>query len=142
MTPRAARHGSPLRETVATVRVRYAETDNMGVVYYANYFVWFEVGRCELLRSLGWTYREMEREGLFLPVISAQCDYRQPARYDDTLEIRTSGALVSPVRMEFHYRVVRAEDHALSAEGRTVHAAVDDRGRPRRLPERVRAFFS
>lgn len=137
-----AQTGSRMREAVATVRVRYAETDKMGVVYYANYFIWFEVGRCELLRSLGWTYRDMEREGYFLPVIAAACDYRQSARYDDTLQIRTTGALRSPVRLEFRYRVVRTEDDVLAAEGQTVHAALDANGRPRRLPDRVRAFFA
>ena len=70
------------------VRVRYAETDRMGVVYYANYLVWFEVGRTDWLRETGWTYREMEQDGVSLPVIEAHCEYRQPARYDDELEIR------------------------------------------------------
>ena len=77
--------------SVSQVRVRYAETDKMGVVYYANYFVWFEVGRADLLRSAGWTYREMGIEGFALPVIEAHCQYRQSARYDDELEIRTTG---------------------------------------------------
>ena len=81
---------------VPTVRVRYAETDQMGVVYYSNYLVWFEIGRTEWLRVTGWTYREMEAEGLALPVIEAHCEYRQGARYDDDLEIRTTGRLVSP----------------------------------------------
>ena len=69
------------------VRVRYADTDRMGVVYYANYLVWFEVGRTEWLRETGWSYREMEADGIALPVIEAQCEYRQPARYDDEIEI-------------------------------------------------------
>ena len=72
--------------SVTTVRVRYAETDQMGVVYYANYFVWFEVARADLLRTLGWTYREMEEAGVLLPVIEAHCEYRRPARYDDEVE--------------------------------------------------------
>src|SRR6476646_5368618 len=88
-----------LPASVSRVRVRYAETDQMGVVYHANYFVWFEVGRTDLLRAAGWTYREMEADGLSLPVIQAQCDYKQPARYDDELEIRTTGALMSLVRV-------------------------------------------
>ena len=70
----------PVKSSVSTVRVRYAETDKMGVVYYANYLVWFEVGRGDLLRSLGWTYREMELAGVQLPVIDAQCSYLRPAR--------------------------------------------------------------
>src|SRR5262245_28192662 len=71
------------------VRVRYADTDQMGVVYYANYLVWFEVARTEWLREGGWSYREMEADGISLPVIEAHCEYRQPARYDDEIEIRT-----------------------------------------------------
>src|ERR1700754_466723 len=98
-----------------TLRVRYAETDQMGVVYYANYFVWFEVGRTDLLRAAGWSYREMEEEGVQLPVIEAQCAYRAPARYDDELEIRTSGASVSPVRVQFAYEIVRCADQATIA---------------------------
>ena len=124
------------------MRVRYAETDKMGVVYYANYFVWFEVGRTDLLRGAGWTYREMEVDGISLPVIEAHCDYRQPARYDDELEIRTVGALRSPVRVEFTYEVVRPSDVVLIATGRTVHASLNPDGRPRRLPQRVRGIFS
>src|ERR1700734_2405752 len=92
----------------ARIRVRYAETDQMGVVYHANYFVWFEVGRTELLRASGWSYREMEAEGIGLPVVEAHCDSRQPARYDDELEVRTTGTLLSPVRVEFTYELVRS----------------------------------
>ena len=120
------------------VRVRYAETDTMGVVCYSNYFVWFEVGRCDLLRAVGSTYRELEARGVQLPVIEAHCEYRAPARYDDELEIATTGALLSPVRVEFRHEVVRRTDRTLLATGRTVHAAVDGRGRPRRLPADVR----
>jgi acyl-CoA thioester hydrolase len=122
--------------------VRYADTDQMGVVYYANYFVWFEVGRADLLRASGWSYREMETEGFSLPVIEAQCAYRAPARYDDELEVRTTGVLVSPVRVQFAYEIVRTADQLPLATGSTVHASLDRRGRPSRLPERVRVFFS
>jgi acyl-CoA thioester hydrolase len=127
--------------SVSRIRVRYAETDQMGVVYHANYFVWFEVGRTGLLRDSGWSYREMEAEGVGLPVIEAHCDYRQPARYDDELEVRTNGTLVSQVRVEFTYDIVRSSDGASLATGRTVHAALDRDGRPCRLPGRVRALF-
>jgi acyl-CoA thioester hydrolase len=127
--------------SVSRIRVRYAETDQMGVVYHANYFVWFEVGRTGLLRDSGWSYREMEAEGVGLPVIEAHCDYRQPARYDDELEVRTSGMLVSQVRVEFTYDIVRSSDGASLATGRTVHAALDRDGHPCRLPGRVRALF-
>ena len=131
-----------LRIARTRVRVRYAETDKMGLVYYANYFVWFEVGRCELLRTLGWSYREMEADGVSLPVIEATCEYIQPTRYDDEVEIRTTGMVVSAVRVEFTYEVVRVGDQVLAATGRTVHAALNTDGRPCRLPPRVRAAFA
>jgi len=127
----------------AVVRVRYAEVDKMGFAYYANYLAWFEVGRCEWLRALGWTYRAMEDEdGVMLPVIEAHCDYRLPARYDDELEIRATGQLLSPVRVRFSYEVVRRNDGVTLATGHTVHAATDLAGRPRRLPDRVRVLFA
>ena len=129
-------------DSSSTVRVRYAETDKMGVAYHANYFVWFEVARCDLLRSLGSTYRDLEERGVMLPVIEAHCAYRTAARYDDELEIRTSGALLSPVRVEFNYAVRRRADGAALADGRTVHAAVDPSGRPRRLPADVQAVLT
>jgi acyl-CoA thioester hydrolase len=128
--------------STTTLRVRYAETDKMGVVYYANYFVWFEVARTEWLRSQGWTYREMEAQGLALPVIDAHCEYRQSARYDDEIELRTRGALISPLRIEFTYDLMRKFDAILAATGRTVHAATDLDGRPTRLPAGVRKLFS
>jgi len=123
------------------LRVRYAETDQMGVVYYANYLIWFEVARTDLLRDAGWTYKEMEAAGFSLPVIEAHCQYRQSARYDDVIDIQTTGALLSPVRVRFAYRVVRAADGALLAEGHTEHATLDPTGRPRRLPARARRIF-
>ena len=128
--------------SISHVRVRYAETDKMGVVYYANYFVWFEVARADLLRSLGWTYREMEGAGVALPVIEAQCQYHRAAKYDDELEVRAEGRMLSAVRMEFTYEVVRKGETATAATGRTVHAAVDAGGRPCRLPERIRQVFA
>ena len=128
--------------SVSHVRVRYAETDQMGVVYYANYFVWFEVGRTDLLRGAGWTYREMEADGVSLPVIEAHCDYKQAARYDDDLEIRTAGSLVSLVRVAFSYEVVRPADSLLVATGLTMHASIDRGGRPCRLPDRVKELFT
>jgi acyl-CoA thioester hydrolase len=113
----------------------------MGVVYYANYLVWFEVARTDLLRASGWSYCEMEMEGVSLPVIEAHCDYKQPARYDEELEIRTKGTMLSPVRVHFGYQVVRPADGATLATGHTVHAALDRNGRPCRLPERARSLF-
>jgi acyl-CoA thioester hydrolase len=128
--------------SVSSLRVRYAETDKMGVVYYANYLIWFEVARADLLRSLGWSYREMEIAGISLPVIEAQCQYLRPARYDDEIEVKTEGRMLSPVRMEFQYQVIKKDDRTLAAEGRTVHAALDLSGKPCRLPARVREVFA
>jgi acyl-CoA thioester hydrolase len=113
----------------------------MGVVYYANYLVWFEVGRTEWLRATGWSYREMEQDGIGLPVIEAHCEYRQPARYDEELEITTRATLVTPVRVRFDYDVTRAAAAVVSAVGHTVHAAVDAAGTPCRLPARVREML-
>jgi len=127
--------------SISSVRVRYAETDTMGVVYYANYFVWFEVGRTDLLRDSGWSYREMELEGFSLPVIEAHCEYRLAAKYDDQIEIRTRGSLVSPVRVRFDYDIARLQDQATLACGHTVHATLDRSGKPCRLPARARAIF-
>ena len=124
------------------VRVRYAETDCMGVVYYANYLVWFEVARTDWLRQSGSSYRDMEREGTALPVIEAHCEYRQPARYDDEIEIAARGTLLTPVRVRFDYEVVRVADNTLAAVGHTVHAAVDADGKPCRLPARVRGLLT
>jgi acyl-CoA thioester hydrolase len=124
-------------QSVSTLRVRYAETDKMGVVYYANYLVWFEVARADLLRSLGWTYREMELAGISLPVIEAHCEYRHPARYDDEVVISTAATVLSPVRIRFDYEARLAADSTLAATGHTVHAAIGADRRPRRLPPRV-----
>ena len=128
--------------SVTTVRVRYAETDRMGVVYSANYLVWFEVARADLLRSLGWTYREMEETGVLLPVIEAHCEYKRPAQYDDEVTIETTGAILSPVRVEFQYRVTVVGETEPAAIGRTMHAATTADGRPCRLPARVHAVFA
>ena len=114
----------------------------MGVVYYANYLVWFEVGRTELLRRLGWSYREMEAAGFSLPVIEVACTYHRPARYDDELEIRTKGTMLSAVRMAFEYEIRGRADDLVIVTGRTHHASLNPQGRPVRLPERVRSLFA
>ena len=120
------------------LRVRYAETDKMGVVYHANYFVWFEVGRCELIRGIGKSYRDLEAAGIGLPVIEAHCEFKSPARYDDEVQVKTWGTLLSPARVEFRYEVSQVNDGTVNAVGRTVHAAVDQSGRPCRLPDDIR----
>jgi acyl-CoA thioester hydrolase len=127
-------------ETI-NIRVRYAETDKMGVVYHANYFMWFEIGRCELLRAIGRTYRELEASGIGLPVIEAHCEYRSPAHYDDELQVKTWGKLLSPARVEFAYEIRRPADGRVNAVGRTVHAVVNKSGRPCRLPDYVRELL-
>ena len=131
-----------MSEARSRVRVRYAETDQMGIVYYANYLVWFEVGRTDWLRETGWSYRDMEADGYSLPVIEARCTYHESARYDDEIEVRTTSTLESPIRIQFLYEVVRAADGTKLATGMTMHAALDRTGRPRRLPDRVRTMFA
>jgi acyl-CoA thioester hydrolase len=123
------------------IRVRYAETDKMGVVYHANYFTWFEIGRCELLRGIGRSYRDVEASGIGLPVIEAHCEYKSPAHYDDELVVKTTGKLLSPARVAFSYEIVRPCDATINAIGRTVHAAIDTNGRPCRLPEYIRELL-
>jgi acyl-CoA thioester hydrolase len=130
------------RVAVPVVRVRYAETDQMGVAYYSNYLVWFEVGRTDWLRDTGWTYREMEADGLALPVIEAHCEYRLGARYDDELEIRTVGRQVSPVRLAFDYEIVRRPEGTVLATGHTIHATLDRAGKPVRIPGRVKELLA
>jgi len=119
------------------IRVRYAETDQMGVVYYANYLVWFEVGRVELLRGLGFEYRQMEAEDdCMIPVVEASCRYKAPARYDDELTIHTEVANLRASVLKFRYRVMRTADSTLLAEGETTHVVTDSRMQKRSLPEK------
>ena len=128
--------------TSTTLRVRYAETDQMGVVYYANYLIWFEVGRAALCRKLGFAYREMEREdGLYLIVAEARCRYKAPARYDDEIEVRTCLREQRKRVLAFGYEIYRQPDEELLAEGETVHVITDHHGRPRALPEKYRDIF-
>jgi acyl-CoA thioester hydrolase len=122
----------------SSIRVRYAETDQMGVAYHGGYFAWFEVGRTDLLRGQGLTYRDLEREGLRLPVIETHARFLRPALYDDTLEIRTELTALSGARVSFGYEVHRVGTQGPLATGSTAHAAVDLQGRPRRLPEDLR----
>jgi acyl-CoA thioester hydrolase len=119
------------------LRVRYAETDQMGVAYHSNFFIWFEVGRVELLRQLGFNYKEMEeRDGCYIAVVDARCRYKAPARYDDELLVRTSVKHVRGALIEFGYEVLRGADNALLAEGETVHIVVDSEMRKRSMPEK------
>ncbi len=126
---------------VSRLRVRYAETDQMGVAWHGNYFAWFEVGRTELLRDRGMSYRELEQQDLYLPVIEARAAYARPARYDDALLVETRIASHSGARVAFEYEVRREADEAPLATGFTAHAAVDGRGKPRRLPADLRRLL-
>ena len=128
--------------SVSTVRVRYAETDQMGVAWHGHYLAWFEVGRTDLLRRTGVTYRELEEGGLRLPVIGTQMSFLRPALYDDLLEIRTVVAEMRGARVRFDYEVHREGSAGPLATGATEHAAVDAQGRPRRLPQELRRLLS
>jgi len=121
-------------QSTCEIRVRYGETDQMRVAYYAHYLNWFEVGRSHLLREIGMSYREIEGEALFLPVVEAHCRYWKPARYDDLLRITTKLSPPKGARLLFEYEIHRADDEQLLASGSTVHVAVDERGKPKRLP--------
>jgi acyl-CoA thioester hydrolase len=124
------------------VRVRYAETDQMGVVYHANYLVWFEVGRVELMRQLGLDYKDMERdEGALIAVVEATARYKAPARYDDELIVRTRISAVKLAILKFKYEVLRASDEALLCEGETVHLVVGRDMKRRSMPKRYVELF-
>lgn len=124
-------------------RVRYAETDQMGVVYYANYLVWMEVGRTDFCRECGFSYHEMETEaGISIAVAEARWRYRVPARYDDTILVRTSLLEVRSRALNFAYEIIDETSDTLLAEGETRHIAIDKGGRPRSIPERYRRLLS
>src|SRR5579872_2534057 len=132
---RGANHQPVISET--RLRVRYVETDQMGVVYHANYFVWFEIGRVELLRQLGFSYRDMEaKDGCAIAVIDARCRYKAPARYDDEVIVRTHLKYIRESLIQFEYRLVRAHDEFLLAEGDTTHIVVDPEMKKVPLPEK------
>jgi acyl-CoA thioester hydrolase len=124
------------------VRVRYAETDQMGVVYHSNFIIWFEVGRVELLRQLGFAYRDMEKQDdCHIAVMDVRCRYKSPAFYDDELTIRTRLKNVRNPVMHFSYEVLRSSDGTLLAEGDTTHIVVDSKFQKKLLPEKyLRAF--
>lgn len=124
------------------IRVRYAETDQMGVVYHSNYFIWFEVGRVDLLRQFGFTYREMEQEdGCYIAVVDARCRFKAPARYDDEIVIRTQLKNVRESLIHFAYEAVRESDGTLLAEGETMHIVTDADMRKRELPAKYMVAF-
>ena len=124
------------------VRVSYRDTDQMGVVYYANYLVWFEIGRTELLRQTGHSYKEFEELGFVLPVIHCSCNYKKPARYDDLIIIRTRIDALSRASILFHYQILNKDTGSLLAEGETKHALVDEQGRIKRAGNILEEWFS
>ena len=124
------------------LRVRYAETDKMGVVYHSNHFIWFEVGRVELLRQLGFSYRDMEDEDRrFIAVVEAKCRYRAPVRYDEEVLIRTKLSNVRDSVIHFAYELIRASDNSLIAEGETTHIVTDENMKVAVLPEKYLKAF-
>ena len=118
------------------VRVRYAETDKMGVAYYANYFIWFEVGRAELCRRKGFCYADLEALGYILVVTDAHCHYRNPARYDEVLVVRTRLKGINKRMITFAYQLTKKGSEEILAEGETRHLSIGPNGKPKSLPER------
>jgi acyl-CoA thioester hydrolase len=124
------------------LRVRYAETDQMGVVYHANHFIWFEIGRVELMRQLGFSYRDLERDhGCFIPVVDARCRYKAPARYDDEIIVRTHLRNVRDSLIHFGYELVRANDGEVLAEGETMHMILNAKMKAAPLPPSILKAF-
>jgi acyl-CoA thioester hydrolase len=124
------------------IRVRYAETDQMGVVYHANHFIWFEVGRVELLRQLGFSYKDMEHEDdCFIAVVDARCRYKAPVHYDDEVIVRTYLKHVREKVIRFGYELRSAETGELLAEGETTHIVADAKMKTRALPEKYMKVF-
>jgi acyl-CoA thioester hydrolase len=125
-----------------TVRVRYAETDQMGVVYHSNFFIWFEIGRVELFRELGVVYKEMEaKDDCFIVVGECKCRFKRPARYDDVLRVRTRIAEAGSRKITFEYEIVNDVSSELLATGETVHVICDRLGRSKSLPDSYRKLF-
>ena len=128
-----------MKKFITALRVRYQETDQMGVVYYANYLVWFEVARTEYLRGLGISYKELEKNGIFLVVAESNCIYKSPAGYDDLIEIESEITDIKNSSLIFKYLVRRADK--LLAEGKTAHVFVNKSGRPTRIPVFLREIL-
>ena len=125
-----------------TVRVRYAETDQMGVVYHSNYLIWFEVGRVELMRALGFDYKQMEIEDdTFIVVADVHCRYHHPARYDELLTVRTRILEAKTRTLKFGYELLRQPDNKLLATGHTTHVACNRAGHVKHFPAKYKQVF-
>ena len=126
----------------APVRVRYAETDQMGVVYHANYLIWFEIGRVELMRALGFEYKLMEAaDDCYIVVVEASCRYHHPARYDEVLRVRTRIAHAANRMIKYSYELLRDSDGHLLATGATTHVICGKDGKPKQFPQKYRDKF-
>ncbi len=133
---------TPPITSTSTLRVRYAETDQMGIVYYANYFVWFEIGRTDFCRQQGFAYRDMEdQDGLYIMVAESCCRYKAPARYDDELQVKTWISACRKRVLTFAYEIYRASTDEILAEGETVHVITDREGHPRAMPDKYRELL-
>ena len=122
------------------IKVRYAETDRMGVVYYANYFIWFEVARTELLKAVGISYREIEeKRNIYLMVVESRCRYLKPATYDDNITVQTSVSEIKNTSLIFKYKVYKGPD--LISEGDTVHVFTNTYGRPTKIPQDIKSLL-
>jgi len=133
----------PMTSHETRLRVRYAETDQMGVVYHANYLIWFEVGRVDFIRKLGMDYRSMEQEdGIGIAVVNVSARYKYPARYDDELVIETRLLAARGAVVKFGYRIVKAADDTLLCEGETVHVVVGKDMKKRTLPDKYAKRFA
>jgi acyl-CoA thioester hydrolase len=124
------------------IKVRYAETDNMGIVYYANYLVWFEVSRTEYLLAQGLDYREVEKDGFFMAVVEVHCSYKAPARYGEVVLIEAWPSDIKYSSLKFNYKVYSKEGHLLLVEGYTTHVLIDKDMRPKKIPERIRGLLA
>jgi acyl-CoA thioester hydrolase len=125
-----------------TVRVRYAETDQMGVVYHSNYLIWFEIGRVEMMRALGFDYKLMEiNDDTFIVVADVHCRYHVPARYDELLTVRTRILETKSRTLKFGYEILRQEDDKLLATGHTIHVACNRAGHVKHFPEKYKTAF-
>ena len=120
------------------IRVRYAETDTMGVVYHSNFLIYFEVGRTDYFRELGFTYKELEEKNIFMPVTECFCRFIAPAKYDDQLEVVTHFSVISRLKYKFTYEVFRLTDEKLLVDGYTHHVPVNSSGNPCRVPQNYR----
>ena len=124
------------------IRVRYGDTDQMGMAYYGNYLRWFEIGRAEMMRSLGSSYRSIEEAGIQLPVVEARCRYLKPARYDDLIAVETGVLDVGRASVRFGYRIVNESSGELLAHGMTEHCFLGAGGRPVRAPETLASLLA